>query len=393
MRRGERLTMKRVWIAAGLLVVLAAGGLGYQALFASDAHSQTRPSSPGGPPAVPVVVATVKVQPMPVQFDAIGTVQTIASVSVRSRVDGEISQVLVKDGQAVKAGQVIMTIDPRFQQAQLDLAQANLARDRAQQANAFRDVNRYKPLAKQEFVSRQQLDTSTTTAQSTSAAVKADEAGVESAQVTLSYFTIKAAIDGRIGYINQKVGNDVKANDVPLATINQMKPIYVSFPLPQADLPPVRRAMAEGPVKVLATPVGASGKPEQGLLSFFENSIDPTTGTILMRATFDNSNEALWPGQFCSVTVDLSVQNDALTVPSVAVQVGQNGDYVYVITKDNKAEYRPVTVSRAIEGTTVISKGLSAGERVVTDGLLRITNGSRVTIRGTEDASKPDKSS
>ncbi len=385
--------MKRVWIAGALLVVLAAGGYGYQALVASDARSQTRPSSPGGPPAVPVIVVPVKVQPMPVQFDAVGTVQTIASVSVRSRVDGEISGVFVKDGQAVKAGQVILTIDPRFQQAQLDLAQANLARDHAQQANAFRDVNRYKPLAKQEFVSRQQLDTSTTTAQSASAAVKADEAAVESAQVTLSYFTIKAAIDGRIGYVNQKIGNDIKANDVPLATINQMKPIYVSFPLPQADLPPVRNAMAEGPVKVLATPVGASGKPEQGLLSFFENSIDPSTGTILVRATFDNPNEVLWPGQFCNVTVDLSVQNDALIVPSAAVQVGQTGDYVYVITPDNKAEYRTVTVSRTIEGTSVISKGLSAGERVVIDGLLRITNGSRVTIRGTEGAPKPDKSS
>ncbi len=385
--------MKRVWIASGFLVVLAAAGFGYQALVASDAHSQTRPNSLGGPPAVPVVVATVKVQPMPVQFDAVGTVQTIASVSVRSRVDGEISAVLVKDGQAVTAGQVLMTIDPRFQQAQLDLAQANLARDQAQQANAFRDVNRYKPLAKQEFVSRQQLDTSTTTAQSTSAAVKADEAAVESARVTLSYFTIKAAIDGRIGYVNQKVGNDIKANDVPLATINQMKPIYVSFPLPQADLPPVRQAMTEGPVRVFATPVGASGTPEKGLLTFFENSIDPTTGTILMRATFDNPTEALWPGQFCNVTVDLSVQNDALVVPSAAVQVGQTGDYVYVITKDNKAEYRTVTVSRTIEGTSVISKGLSAGERVVTEGLLRITNGNRVTIRGTEGASKPDKSS
>jgi membrane fusion protein, multidrug efflux system len=385
--------MKRVWIAGALLVVLAAGGYGYQALVASDARSQTRPSLPGGPPAVPVVVATVKAQPMPVQFAAVGTVQTIASVSVRSRVDGEISGVSVKDGQTVKAGQVIMTIDPRFQQAQLDVAQANLVRDRAQQTNAFRDVSRYKPLAQQQFVSRQQLDTSTTTAQSASAAVKADEAAVESAQVTLSYFTIKAAIDGRIGYVNQKIGNDIKANDVPVAIINQIKPIYVSFPLPQAELPPVRRAMAEGPVKVLATPVGDSGKPEQGQLTFFENSVDPSTGTILMRATFGNPNETLWPGQFCNITVDLSVQNNALTVPSVAVQVGQTGEYVYVITPVDKAEYRAVTVSRTIEGTSVISKGLSAGDRVVIDGLLRITNGSRVTIRGIEGASKPDKSS
>ena len=384
--------MKRVWIAGLVLVALAASGAGYQALIATEARSQT-PRSAGGPPAVPVVVTAVKMQPMPVQFDAVGTVQTIASVAVKSRVDGQIAEVFVKDGQYVKVGDPIMTIDPRFAQAQVDQAQANLARDRAQQANAYRDVNRYKPLAQKEFVSRQQLDTSTTTAQAASALVKADEAALESAEVNLSYFTIKAAISGQIGYVNQKVGNDVKANDVPLATINQIKPIYISFPLPQADLPAVRKAMTAAPVKVLATAVGDSSTPESGVLTFFENSIDATTGTILMRATFNNPHEVLWPGQFCNVTVDLSVQNDALTVPSAAVQIGQSGDYVYVITPDNHAQYRAVTVSRTIKGTSVIAKGVSAGERVATDGLLRITNGSRVVIRGTEDASKPDKNS
>jgi multidrug efflux system membrane fusion protein len=384
--------MKRVWIAGLVLVALAAGGAGYQALMATEARSQTpRPS--GAPPAVPVEVAPVRVQAMPVEFGAVGTVQTIASVAVKSRVDGQIAQVLVKDGQYVKAGDTLMTVDPRFAQAQVDQAQANLVRDRAQQANAYRDVNRYKPLAQKEFVSRQQLDTSTTTAQAASALVKADEAALESAQVNLSYFTIKAAIGGQIGYINQKVGNDVKANDVPLATINQIKPIYVSFPLPQADLTAVRKAMAEAPVRVSATPVGDSNTPEIGALTFFENSIDATTGTILMRATFDNPHEVLWPGQFCNVMVELSVQNDALTIPSAAVQIGQNGDYVYVITPDNHAQYRAVTVNRTIKGTTVIAKGLSAGERVATDGLLRITNGSRIVIRGGKDAAKADKSS
>ena len=351
------------------------------------------PHFPGRTPPVPVVVAEAKIQSTPVQFDAVGTVQTIASVAVKSRVDGQITAVLVKDGQAVKAGQTIMTIDPRFVQAQLDQAQAALVRDRAQQTNAFRDVSRYKPLAQKEFVSRQQLDTSTTTAQSASASVKADEAAVESAQVTLSYFTITAAIDGRIGYVSQKVGNNVKANDVPLATINQLKPIYVSFPLPQSDLPAVRRAMAQGSVRVEALPVGESSTPEVGQLTFFENSIDATTGTILVRATFDNPNEFLWPGQFCNVTVDLSVQNDALTVPSAAVQVGQRGEYVYVITPDNKAEYRVVTVSRTLKGTSVIASGLTAGEHVVVDGLLRITNGSRVAIRSADSAPKPGKAS
>jgi multidrug efflux system membrane fusion protein len=385
--------MQRVWIAGAVLVALIATGFGYQALVSDQAHSQTRPGTTGGLPPVPVVVATVKVQSMPVQFEAVGTVQTIASVAVKSRVDGQIAGVFVKDGQAVKAGDTILTIDPRFAQAQLDQAEAQLARDRAQQTNAFRDVSRYKPLAAKEFVSRQQLDTSTTTAQAASSSVKADEAAAESARVTLSYFTIKAAIDGRIGYVSQKIGNDVKANDVPLATINQIMPIYVSFPLPQADLPAVRKAMAEGSVRVLALPVGDSSVPQEGRLTFFENSIDASTGTILVRATFDNPNEALWPGQFCNVTVDLSVQSDAITVPSAAVQVGQSGDYVYVITPQNVAAYRTVTVSRTLKGTSVIAKGLSAGEHIAVDGLLRITNGSRVVIRGADSAPKPDKSS
>jgi multidrug efflux system membrane fusion protein len=390
--QGEGLDMKRVWIAGAVMVGLAAAGIVYQTLIADEARSQT-PARPSGAPAVPVVVTTVKQQPMPVQFEAVGTVQTIASVAVKSRVDGQIAKVLVKDGQTVKAGETLMLIDPRLARAQLDQAEAQLARDRAQQANAYRDVGRYKPLAEKEFVSRQQLDTSTTTAQAASASVRADEAAVESAQVTLSYFTITAPIDGRIGYINQKIGNNVKANDVPLATINQIKPIYVSFPLPQADLPAVRDAMAAGIITASALPVGDSNKPEQGRLTFFENSIDSSTGTILMRATFDNPREGLWPGQFCNVTVRLSVQADALTIPSAAVQVGQRGEYVYVVTPDNRAKYRPVTVSRAIDGTSVIAKGLAAGERVVTDGILRITDGSHVAIRNSEGAPKSDKNS
>lgn len=385
--------MRRVWIAGAVMIGLVAAGVGYQALVADEARSQTRGPPAGGRPPVPVVVAVTMAQPMPVEFDAIGTVQTIASVAVKSRVEGQITAVKVKDGQFVTAGQTIMTIDSRLAEAQLDQAQAQLARDRAQLVNAQRDVKRYRPLAKREFVSRQQMDTSATTAQAAAASVKADEAAIESARVMLSYYTITAPIDGRIGYISQKVGNDVKANDVPLATINQIKPIYVSFPLPQADLPKVRQAMAKGRVNVKALPVGSTVAPEEGRLSFFDNSVDTATGTIQMRATFANPHERLWPGQFCRVTVELAVEPHALTVPSAAVQVGQKGDYVYVVTAGNKAEYRAVTVSRSINGVSVVAKGLSAGDRVVTDGLLRITNGSRVTIRRTEPVPAPEKAS
>ncbi len=384
--------MRPVWIAGAVVVALAGAGLGYQTLVSREARSQTPAPPQGGPPAVPVVVAAVERQSMPVQLNAVGTVQTISSVAIKSRVDGAIDKVLVKDGQEVKAGDTLFLIDPRLAQAQLDQAVAQLARDQAQLANANRDVERYKPLAEKEFVSRQQLDTSSATAESAAATVKADQAAIENTQVNLSYFTIKAPIDGRIGYVSQKIGNDVKAQDVPFATINQIRPIYVNFPVPQDDLPAIRRAMAAGAVEIDALPQGDNGQPAQGRLTFFENSIDSTTGTIVVRATFDNDDERLWPGQFVTVTVKLAEEADALTVPSAAVQVGQQGDYVYVVTADNRAEYRPVTVNRTIAGISVVEKGIAAGEHVVIDGQLRVVNGARVTVR-TDAAPKPDKAS
>jgi membrane fusion protein, multidrug efflux system len=389
--RDEGIVMRRVWIAGGVLILLAAAGFGYQALT-GPARSQT-PAEPHSAPAVPVVVAEVKRQAMPVQLTAVGTVQTISSVAIKSRVDGQITEVAVKDGQSVKAGDVLFKIDPRLAQAQLDQMVAQVARDHAQLVNAQRDVGRYKPLAEKEFVSRQQLDTSSTTAEAAGASVKADEASVENARVSLSFYTITAPIDGRIGYVNLKLGNDIKANDVPLATLNQIRPIYVNFPLPQVNLPQVRNAMAARAVEVDAQPQGDKDAPAKGRLTFFENTIDPTTGTIVMRATFDNNDERLWPGEFVTVTVDLAVEPDALTVPSVAVQLGQKENYVYVIKPDNTAEYRPVAVDRALGALTVIAKGLNPGERVVTDGQLRITDGARVSIRATEGAAKPGDNS
>jgi membrane fusion protein, multidrug efflux system len=387
--------MRKVWFAVAVLVVLVAGGIAYQSLTSNQARSQVQGGSAQGgpPPAVPVVIAIAKRQSAPVLLDSVGAVQTIASVAVKSRVDGAIDKVLVTDGQSVKTGDVLFQIDPRLAQAQVDQAEAQVARDRANLVNAQRDVKRYEPLAEKEFVSRQQLDTSTTTAQANSAVVRADQAALDNARVQLSYFTIKAPIDGRLGYINQKVGNDLKANDVPLATLNQIKPIYVNFPLPQADLPAVREAMATGAVEIDALPAGATGAPEKGRLTFFENSIDSTTGTIQMRATFDNPQERLWPGEFVTVTVDLRVQQDALTVPQVAVQIGQKEDYVYVVKADNTVEYRPVIVNRTVDGNSVISKGLEVGERVVTDGQLRLVQGSRVTIHADKDAAKPGAAS
>lgn len=382
--------MKRVNWAIALTVVLALVGVSYQFNLLGPARSQTGAARPQGP--VPVRVAKVAVKPTPVEFDTIGTVQTIASVAVKSRLDGFIDKVLVQDGQFVKAGDVMFQLDSRAAQAQVDQATATLARDQAQLANAERDVGRYKSLVSKDFVSRQQYDTSTTTATALQATVQADQAQLANAKVLLSYYTIVAPFDGRVGMIAIKRGNSIKANDVPLATVNQIQPIYVSFALPQRDLPELRTAMAEGPVMVHVLAQGDKGEPVEGKVAFFDNTIDTTSGTIGVRASFANEHQRLWPGQFVNVSVVVRMDPDALVVPPTAVQVGQQGSYVFVIKSDNKAETRPVTVDRTVAGQAVISKGLTAGETVVVDGQLRLTEGTPVRILP-EGAPKPGDAS
>jgi membrane fusion protein, multidrug efflux system len=380
--------MKRVAIAGALLAVLAGGGIAYQTLIAGSARSETA-APPRGGPAVPVVAAVAKREPAPVRLDAVGTVQTIASVAVKSRLDGQIAELRVQDGQYVKAGDPVLLLDSRAAEAQVRQMEAQQARDRAQLANAKRDVERFAPLVAKDFVSHQQYDTAATTARALEASVKADEAALENARVLLTYYTITAPMDGRIGTIALKTGSNVKANDVAILTINQTKPIWVAFSLAESDFPAVRRAMEAGAVEVDVAAPGDSEVPERGHVSFFENAIDTATGTIGLKATFDNPQERLWPGEFVNVSVMLSVEQEALVVPQAAVQVGQNSAYVFVVKPDNSAEMRPVQVSRTVAGKSVIAKGLEAGEQVVTDGQLRLTNGSRVEIRPADRPSKP----
>lgn len=370
--------MKRASWAIAFVVVLALVDAAYQSDWLSPARSQTSGGRQQGP--VPVRVAKAETKPTPVEFDTIGTVQTIAAVTVKSRVDGYIDKVLVKDGQFVKAGDVMFQLDSRAAQALVEQATATLARDEAQLANAQRDVGRYKSLVSKDFVSRQQFDTSTTTANALQATVQADRAQFENAKVLLSYYTIVAPLDGRVGMIAIKRGNSIKANDLPLATLNQIEPIYVSFALPQNDLPELRQAMAEGPVAVKVLAQGDKGTPVEGKIAFFDNTIDTTSGTINVRATFANQDQRLWPGQFVNVSILVRTDPNALVVPSVAVQIGQDGNFVFVVKPDNTAESRPVTVDRTVAGNAVITKGLNPGETVVTDGQLRLANGTRVRI-------------
>lgn len=330
-------------------------------------------------PAVPVTVAAVARQPMPVRLDTIGTVQTIANVSVKSRIDGVITDVLIQDGQYVKAGDVMFKLDDRAAKAQLE-------QYRAQLDNAKADVARYKPLVGKEFISRQQYDT---------AVANQDmlQAQVDNFAAQLSYDIIAAPIDGRVGTITIKTGNSIKANDVPLVTINQVTPIYVGFTLPQSELPGIREAMHDGDVAVTAVASGDSGAPVAGKIAFFDNTIDTNSGTIAVKAVFDNAQERLWPGEFVNVSVTERTDPDAITVPQAAVLIGQNTTYVYVIKDDSTAEMRPVKVARTVDGISVISSGLDPGERVATDGQLRLTTGSRVDVRSSSDKPETDSKS
>ena len=376
--------MKRVTIAVAFLAVLAAGGIAYQTFVLKAAEP---PRATTAAPAVPVMVAPVTHKPMPVRLDAIGTVQPIATVAVKSRVDGQIAEVKIADGQAVKTGDVLFILDTRAAEAQLKLAEASLAKDKAQLENAKRDVARFKPLTEKEFISHQQFDTAQTNATALEATVLGDQATVDNFRVQLTYYTIRSPMDGRVGTIGLKTGNAVKAQDtISLVTINQIKPIYVSYAVPQRELPGIRAAVGAGTVPVQATVPGDPGQPITGKIFFFDNQIDSTTGTISLKAIFDNADERLWPGEFVNVSTTLRTDPDAIVVPASAVQVGQTGSYVYIVKADNTVEFRPVTVARTINNETVITKGLSGDERVVTDGQLRLTNGTRVEIRSSNSA-------
>jgi membrane fusion protein, multidrug efflux system len=319
-------------------------------------------------------------QHMPLRIEIIGTVQTV-TVSIKSRVDGYNDHVLVRDGQFVKAGDVMFQLDSRSAGAQLQQAPAQLARDRTSLEGAERDVRRYIELVAKSATPATNLDSAKTQVGVFSGAVAADEAAIDNLKVQLSFCTISAPIDGRVGLIAIKEGNSIKANDIPLATINQMQPIYVNFSLPQVDLPALKTAMDHGPVEVSVRVRGDQGPPIKGPVEFFDSAVDSSTGTIAVRAKFANEDLRLWPGQYVNVAVELGTELDVLTVPQTAMQVGQKGNYVFVIKADRTAEFRPVKATRTIDRKSVIASGLSEGEEVAIDGQLRLGNAARVEVK------------
>ena len=341
------------------------------------------PRAPASTAAVPVTVGSVEQKDVPLDVSVVGTAEAFSTVAVRAQVTGELKEVNFRQGEDVKAGQVLFTLDRRPLEAALNQAQANLQRDTAQAANAKVIAQRMEDLVVRGVGTREQRDTAVTTAAALDAVVGANKAAVENAQVQLQYATIRAPISGRTGALMVHAGNLVRANDqTPLVVINQVSPIYVSFGIPEGLLPDLRRYMAAKPLEVVAAPANEEGPPAAGHITFVDNAVDQTTGTIRIKATFPNAERRLWPGQFVNVSIRLAQDANALVVPSVAVQAGPEGQYVFVVKGDQTVEMRPVTVARTAGRETVIKEGLRAGETIVLDGQLRLVPGSRVTVKG-----------
>ena len=330
-------------------------------------------------PAIPVTAGTVKVEDVPLFLNGIGTVQAYNSVAIKSRVDGQIVRVDFKEGQDVKEGDPLFQIDPRSYQAAVDQAQAAKQKDEANLAGAQADLERYEKLLTPGWQTRQSYDQQKAQVAQLQAAIKGDEAQINTAKINLGYTDIRSPIDGRLGARLVDKGNIVHANDnTPLVMITEFKPIFVSFTLPQESLDDVHENNKQAPLVVRA--YSGDGKKElaEGKLTLIDNMIDQATGTIHLKARFDNENERLWPGEFVSLRVILSMRRGVATVPQQTVQQGPNGHYAYVIKPDNTVERRAVEVASIQDGIAVITKGLAENERVVVDGQFRLTEGARV---------------
>lgn len=337
--------------------------------------------------AVPVTVTKAVQKTIPIDLAAIGSGEPYSTVSIKAQVNASLEKVHFTQGDFVKKGELLFTLDARPFQAAVDQAEASLARDKAQAQLDDVEAERYQKLLEAGVTPREQFDQVKATADAQKALVRADEAALEQAKLQLQYCSIFSPIDGRTGALGVTPGNLVKQNDVPiLIVIDQVTPLYVDFAVPEQYLGPIKEFMAKGRLAVQSTPYGET-KPETGYLSFVDNTVDNTTGTIKLKATFANPDHRLWPGQFSNVSLRLAQQENAITVPSQAVQTGQSGDFVFVVTTDLMAEQRAVTVARTVGADSVIAKGVRPGETVVTDGQLRLIPGIKVQVRNSSAGS------
>ena len=379
-----------------IIVLIVAAGAGGWWWWSHRTPSTTLPDDPaasrrGGVgranTVVPVLVSPATTKDVPIYLDGIGTVQASASVTVKTQVDGQLIAVNFKEGQDVKAGDLLAQIDPRSYQASLDLATAKKAQDEANLANARIDLNRYNKLAANAYTSAQQADTQKATVAQLEAQVAQDQAQIDTARVNLGFTRIASPIDGRIGLRLVDAGNIVHAADATgLCTITTLSPITVVFTLPQQSLPQATRALTRGHAEVLALPqdvdrpTASSAVLDRGELLVIDNSVDSTTGTIKLKAIFPNAALALWPGGFVNVRLRVETVKDALTIPPVAIQRGPQGTYVYVAKADNTVERRVVQIGAQDGQTVIVTAGLTPGENVVTDGTSRMIDGGKIRI-------------
>jgi multidrug efflux system membrane fusion protein len=412
-RRASRLALRAA--AATLLAFMAFLAIQGCNNAAKEAGAPTpskgkggRRGGDGGGP-VPVVATTVLQKDVPINIDVIGNVEAYSTISVKAQIGGQLTYVGFHEGDFVKKNDHLFTVDPRPYDAALNQAKANLARDTASlsqaEANLAKDManekyaraesGRYAQLVGQGIVSKEQADQIGANADALSQAVVADKAAIESAkaqivaskaavenaQVMLSYTTIESPIDGRTGNLTVKQGNIVAPNTMELIAITEMQPIYVTFSVPESDLNEIKKYMAQGKLPVSAGPQDDNTQKETGVLTFVDNSVDPTTGTIKLKGTFPNTDNKLWPGEFVRVSLKLTTRPHAVVVPNQAVQTGQDGQFVYVIKEDRTVEMRPVVTGTRVDQELVVDKGLEPGESIVTEGQLRLTPGSRVQVQ------------
>lgn len=379
-RRGARAALA---VAAVLLFAPGTPPIGRASAAEGDKPAAGDAAKPAAPrrPAAPVRLTTAKTQAMPVVLDLVGNAQAIASIPVKTRVDSQIETVGVQEGDRVKAGQVIFTLDSRAIRAQAAQARAVLARDEAQLALVRSDLERTEQLVASRTKSSRDLESARTLVAAQEATIDADKAALENLEVQATYCTIRSPIDGRVGSIPLKPGSSIRAADsTVLATINQLDPIYVAVSVPQAMVTKLRSALAAGEVPVEVRRPDGSGGTLSGRIAFTENALDATSGTLGVKARVDNPEERLLPGEFVQVRLKLDSQADALVVPETAIQLGQNGTYVWAIGAEGTAEARRIAVDRTVDGLSVVTSGLKAGDRVVIEGQLRLAPGATVEV-------------
>lgn len=369
----------------GLLCFFALGITGCKAKPPGDSGEKgLKGAAKSAQRQVPVTADVAKLKDIPKEIRAIGNVGSFATVSIKARVSGELQKVHFKEGQDVARGTLLFTIDPQPFQASLKEALARLEKDKALAAKAEDDYRRYENLLQRGSISREQYDQVRANLGALRATIQADEAVIENARVQLGYTSIYSPISGRTGSLLIDQGNMIKANDdnKSLVIIEQIQPIYVNFSVPESNLPEIMGRFKKEPLVVAVMPESITAAIEKGRLTFIDNSVDPKTGSISLKGTFDNKSRQLWPGQFVNVVLTMGDLKDVVTVPSQAVQNGANGPYVFTITPENKVEYKQVSAGFSYNGETVIEKGVLAGEKVVTDGHLRLTPGASVEITG-----------